>query len=124
VAVSSDANGVPPQYFALPRHSGCRLTRNVLGVVSVTVLRTNGAVQLLDDVLDLSKKNKTALEKLLKPYIEAGTKVTKRSGRTKASTSSRGQSSAVREWAKANGIEVSERGRISKSILDQYDAST
>jgi hypothetical protein len=74
--------------------------------------------------IDLSNKNRTALQKLLKPYIEAGTKVTKRSGRTKASAARGGQSSAVREWAKAQGIEVSERGRIPKSVLDQYDAVT
>lgn len=73
--------------------------------------------------IDLSKKNKSALEKLLKPYIEAGTKASKRPSRTKSSTFTRGQSSAVREWAKANGIEVSERGRIPKSVMDAYDAT-
>ncbi|MGH8303199.1 MAG: Lsr2 family DNA-binding protein [Steroidobacteraceae bacterium] len=27
---------------------------------------------------------------------------------------------AVREWARANGFEVSERGRVSKKIIEAY----
>ncbi|HLS49779.1 MAG TPA: histone-like nucleoid-structuring protein Lsr2, partial [Actinomycetaceae bacterium] len=30
---------------------------------------------------------------------------------------------AVRKWAEANGIEVSARGRIPASILEQYQAA-
>jgi hypothetical protein len=29
----------------------------------------------------------------------------------------------IREWARTNGYEVSERGRIAKNIVDAYDAA-
>lgn len=33
----------------------------------------------------------------------------------------RAQNQAVRDWAKRNGVELSNRGRIPRSILDQYE---
>lgn len=74
--------------------------------------------------IDLSKKNRAALEKALQPYIDAGTKTSGRrstSRRGPSSTSTRRDLKAVREWAKEQGLEVSERGRIPASILEQYD---
>ncbi|WP_207208401.1 Lsr2 family DNA-binding protein [Nocardioides glacieisoli] len=29
----------------------------------------------------------------------------------------------VREWARAQGLQVSDRGRVSSSVIDQYDAA-
>jgi hypothetical protein len=75
--------------------------------------------------IDLSRKNRTAFEKALKPYVEAGTKVASRSGsRRSKSKSSNGRRDLadVRAWAKQNGMKVSDRGRVSSSILDAYDA--
>jgi hypothetical protein len=85
-----------------------------------------------DYVIDLAKKNATAFEKALKPYISAATVVTTRSSRSAKNTSRRpsGRKSstdlaAVRAWAKESGIDVSERGRVAQSVLDQYrDAHT
>jgi hypothetical protein len=74
--------------------------------------------------IDLSNKNFKALDKLLQPYIKAGTKVTRR-GRTttsKPAKSSRRNLADVRAWAKKNGFEVSERGRVSAEVLSAYDA--
>jgi hypothetical protein len=34
----------------------------------------------------------------------------------------REQNQAIREWAKRKGIEVSDRGRIAASIVEQYEA--
>jgi hypothetical protein len=80
-----------------------------------------------DFTIDLSKKNAAAFEKALKPYIDAATKVSRRSSsrRTKSasSTGARQDLAQVREWAKSQGIEVSERGRVSASVLEQYDAA-
>lgn len=39
------------------------------------------------------------------------------SGRTKE------QTQAIREWAQANGYEVSDRGRISHSIIEAYESA-
>ena len=34
----------------------------------------------------------------------------------------RAQNQAVRDWARSKGIEVSDRGRIPRNVIDQYDA--
>lgn len=74
--------------------------------------------------IDLNKKNRAALEKALQPYIDAGTKMTKRaSSSSRRSSSSRKDFSAIRSWAKSQGLEVSERGRIPGSIVEQYEAA-
>ncbi|HEV2886229.1 MAG TPA: Lsr2 family protein [Jatrophihabitans sp.] len=80
--------------------------------------------------IDLSKKSRSALEKALKPYIDAGRPVGSRT--TRAAGSGRGgrgrrassvDLAAVRAWAAENGIAVSDRGRISASVLEQYQAA-
>lgn len=79
-------------------------------------------------VIDLSAKNRTALEKALKPYIAKATEQSSRNGGGKAARpSSRRRSrtdlAAVREWARKNGHAVSDRGRISADIQKAYDAA-
>jgi hypothetical protein len=51
---------------------------------------------------------------------ELGAKPRKTPG--KASTAGRGDFAAIRQWAKANGLEVSERGRVAASVIDAYNA--
>jgi hypothetical protein len=77
--------------------------------------------------IDLSAKNRNALEKALKPYIAKARK----QGRRRAATTSRKTAgrvpradlSQVREWAKSNGHAVSDRGRISAAVQEAYDAA-
>jgi nucleoid-associated protein Lsr2 len=45
----------------------------------------------------------------------------RRAGRT---ASSRERSADIRAWAKDQGITVSDRGRISASVAEQYEAAT
>ncbi|MCS6563638.1 Lsr2 family protein (plasmid) [Curtobacterium flaccumfaciens] len=79
--------------------------------------------------IDLTDDNADALREAFSDYIAAARKVTGRSGRTSTSTSSapkRGNSeelAKIREWANANGHEVSSRGRISQAVRDAYDAA-
>jgi len=88
--------------------------------------------------IDLSSKNRKALEKALRPYVEAGTKVSGRrsaatrsarpkrsgnSGNSGNSGSSAVDLATVRAWAKENGHQVSDRGRLPKAVLDAYTAS-
>ena len=74
--------------------------------------------------IDLAKKNRAKLEKALAPYIEAGRRVP-RSGRRAGGRSggSSADRSEVRAWAKAAGLEVSDRGRVSSEIMRQYEAA-
>jgi hypothetical protein len=41
----------------------------------------------------------------------------------KSAPSAREETAAIRQWAREHGHEVSERGRISKSVLEAYRAS-
>ena len=81
--------------------------------------------------IDLSDKNAGKLRKALEPYIAAGTRVgragvQRRSpGRGRADgavmRSSRDQNQAIREWAASNGHELSSRGRIPASIVEEFN---
>jgi hypothetical protein len=84
--------------------------------------------------IDLSDENATKLRDALSPFIDAGRKAGGRSGgrgrsqRQTATTekparSSREETQAIREWARQNGHEVNNRGRIPKSVLEAYRAA-
>jgi hypothetical protein len=72
--------------------------------------------------IDVSDRNANRLRNSLGEFIAHGRKVGGR--RTRKSTSS-GQvdTKAVRKWAKANGIEVSSRGRIPAEVVERYKAT-
>lgn len=70
--------------------------------------------------IDLSDSNRAEFEKAIEKFIKAGRKVTGRS--SSGSKSPAYDAGAVRSWARENGIEVSDRGRINKTVLDQYFA--
>ena len=75
--------------------------------------------------IDLSKKNANALSKALKPYVDSARKV--RAARARAGTTRRGvqQSnvSEIRAWAKSNGYDISDRGRIPAAVVEAYQAT-
>jgi Lsr2 len=75
--------------------------------------------------IDLGKKNRSSLRRALAPFIEAGRRAPRRRRRRGASrpAGSPADRSAVRTWARAAGLKVSERGRISADIMRQYDAA-
>jgi len=80
--------------------------------------------------IDLTDDNADALREAFSDYIAAARKVTGRSGRagrtSAGSPPKRGNSeelAKIREWANANGHEVSSRGRISQAVRDAYDAA-
>lgn len=72
--------------------------------------------------VDLSDKNKDKLAKALEPYISAGRST---GGSRRSSGASRGGGrtdlASIRAWAKDNGHDVSERGRIPASVISAYD---
>jgi hypothetical protein len=78
--------------------------------------------------IDLSAKNRAALEKALKPYIAKATeqgraKTRRKAARSSSRSKSRADLAAVREWAKNNGHQVSDRGRISTRVQEAYKAA-
>lgn len=86
--------------------------------------------------IDLSEKNATELRDSFAKYVGAARKAGRSSGgsggtiRSSGRSSSRGstsmdrdQAAAIRSWAKKQGLQVSDRGRIPASIIEQYNAS-
>ena len=80
--------------------------------------------------IDLNDGNAAALREALAGYIGHARKVTGGTRRSSSRRSSSGGSAAaggntkaIREWAKENGYDVSERGRISADIQQAYDAA-
>lgn len=83
--------------------------------------------------IDLSAKNGEALDKALAKYIEKAREVrapaaSGRGGRRRRSPEgrtplSRAKSADVREWAKANGLDLKDRGRVPADVVAQYEAA-
>jgi hypothetical protein len=71
--------------------------------------------------IDLSKANARAFEKTMALYVGHARKVrnTRRTSQRRANATDLG---ALREWARANGYDVSDRGRVSAAILEAYAA--
>ncbi len=82
--------------------------------------------------IDLSEANAGKLRKALDPYISAGTRIgrapggripARRGAGTGRTASSRDENRLIREWAVANGHQISERGRIPQGVTDAYRAA-
>ena len=69
--------------------------------------------------IDLTDEHRDDLLRALQPYIEAGRRAGRR--RTSAAPSSGDDRAAIRQWARENGYEVSDRGRISAAIVEAYN---
>jgi len=78
--------------------------------------------------IELSDDNRKRLEEALTPYVEAGRKAFRGAGRVTAPAKQRAHRSAekasngaIREWARENGLQVSDRGRISREVIAEYN---
>ena len=77
------------------------------------------AVEGVQYEIDLSTAHAAEMRAALAPWVAAARKL---SGRSPAKARSGSDVSKVRAWAKANGYDVSERGRISGTVRSAYDA--
>lgn len=75
--------------------------------------------------IDLNDKNAAALREALATYIGHGRKVGAAPRRRRGAAAATGGPSAkdVREWARAAGHDVPERGRIPADVRSAYDAA-
>jgi len=86
--------------------------------------------------IDLNEENAEKLRDALAGYVAGARRVDggRRTGRAKVAKAAkpargsrtapdREQTAAIREWARANGHEVSERGRLSASVLAAFEAA-
>lgn len=77
--------------------------------------------------IDLSDAHAKELREALAPYVATARKAgNAKGGARRASTPTRSNSTRlakIREWAKDNGYSIGDRGRVSKEIVDAYDAA-
>lgn len=78
--------------------------------------------------IDLNTAHREELESVLDRFISAARPVHEsKPARTRRPTANprtdRDLTHTIRQWAKDNGHEVSERGRISKAIVEAYEAA-
>ena len=74
--------------------------------------------------IDLTAENARKLREKLSPYLEKGRKARGRStAQPRSRTSGREDTRRIRQWAEKHGYHPSSRGRISKNILEAYQAA-
>ncbi|HYI49944.1 MAG TPA: Lsr2 family protein [Microbacterium sp.] len=79
--------------------------------------------------IDLTDGNAAALRNSLTPYVSAARSISSSRGGATSEAGRRrrrpGQQdySAIRGWAKENGFQVSERGRVPASVIEAYEAA-
>jgi hypothetical protein len=77
----------------------------------------------VDYTIDLSRGNAEGLRKTLAEFVDAGRRVGGRAARGKTQVKPGGdreQNQAIREWARRNGRQVSERGRIPADLIAAF----
>ena len=106
------------------------MARTVAVVITDDIDGTDGAETVsfgVDGVqyeIDLSEQNRAKFQTAFALYTEHGRRVRPQYRRPgAASTGARTDRAAVRSWAKENGLQVSERGRISADVMAQYEAA-
>jgi hypothetical protein len=81
-----------------------------------------------DYEIDLSAAHAKALRKAVEEYARAGRKVTpaRRPGRSNGRRDANGgpNPTDVREWAKSQGIDVKNRGRVPSELVVKFQAAT
>lgn len=81
--------------------------------------------------IDLTAAHAAELRDALAPFVGAARRPTggavtatsaPRSAPARSSATTRRQTAEIRQWALANGFELSERGRIPNAVVEAYDA--
>ena len=101
-----------------------RITDDIDGSDAVESIRFG--FRGIDYDIDLNAKNVAAMEKSLEKWIQHGQKSEPtgiRSRQRRTPVKSKDQTAAVREWARANGYKVSDRGRIAAEVQEAYNSS-
>lgn len=101
-----------------------RITDDIDGSEAVESVRFG--FRGIDYNIDLNAKNVAAIEKAFEKWIQHGQKsdaAGSRARQRRSTVRGKDQTAAVREWAKANGYRVSDRGRIAAEVREAYDSS-
>ena len=108
------------------------MAKQVLTVITDDIDGSKGAqtvsfaLEGTEYTVDLNTRNLKKLRDVLGPYIEAGEKVSRSrrsSKRGSASTAGKSSSAEIRAWARDNGMDVPNRGRIPQAVADAWEAA-
>jgi hypothetical protein len=99
----------------------------ILYVDDIDGSQADGTVRFgLDGVdyeIDLNKKHAEQLAKAIRPFLEAARKVPSSRRAARGQRPARQNQSDARAWARAQGITISDRGRIPAEVLAKYEAA-
>ncbi len=73
--------------------------------------------------IDLNDKHAAALRDALAGYVGHGRKVTTSKGRKTRATTSGPSARELRDWARSNGHQVSDRGRVPAEVREAFEAA-
>jgi len=80
--------------------------------------------------IDVTREHAQQLRDAVQLYVANGRRVSGGRGRPIPAPRTGGsgrrdpqQTKAIKDWAKANGLKVSDRGRIAQRVLDAYEAA-
>ena len=99
------------------------------GTASEDISTVSFSLDGADYEIDLTEENADSLRSTLEEFIEAarrtGGRIKRNAGTTKTApsrpASSREQTKAIREWARQNGFELADRGRIPANVIEAYE---
>ena len=101
------------------------LIDDLTGEESEDVTNVRFSVAGAEFEIDLNDKHHGEFMEALAPYMKSGRRVRrsrKSSGGTVRSSAAGGEDTAkIREWAKEQGYEVNDRGRVPASIREAYE---
>jgi hypothetical protein len=72
--------------------------------------------------IDLNKRHADQLASVIRPYVDAARKVPSARPSARGGRPARQSQSDVRAWARAQGLQVSNRGRIPGHLLARYES--
>ena len=76
-----------------------------------------------DYEIDLNKMHADQLATTIRPYIDAGRKVSSSRRAARGSRPARHNQSDIRAWARSQGLKISDRGRIPADVLAKYESA-
>jgi hypothetical protein len=101
------------------------------GTASDDISTVSFSLDGADYEIDLSESNAEDLRGILAEFVAAarrtGGRIKRSSGSTKSPArpaADREQTKAIREWARNNGFELADRGRIPANVLTAYEEAT
>ncbi|AKK04189.1 histone-like nucleoid-structuring protein Lsr2 [Corynebacterium epidermidicanis] len=92
------------------------LTQEEVNIVKFSLDGTNY-------ILDLSAGNAKKFRELLEPYIAVARREGTATPRPRRTGSATPDSKKIREWARKNGYDVADRGKLPTSMIDAYRAA-